>query len=288
MNCVPKIPINITVNNYKGDCNNCTFEYNYHDSACAAENKGDHIKLSYDIIPKPPVKFNNTSLDVEKVLIYSPSLHLYDGQKQSGEIMIIHKGYKHELTVSIPIKIDDSSNSLLDNIAVECGKTIIDEDSTAVLNIMNYNLSKFIDKSPYIYYNAGVSSECNTKSHVIVFGNSNSYITITNNNMNIIRALITYKDVFTSDSPYYKNTQGPISLSGNEKYIRCYSSNEIPSNLPPKEEIQEQNETKENFENFTNTNDIINDYGIHVNTIVITSLALFTGYIYLRNVITKN
>ena len=59
MKCISKIPINIRKKNYKGEINDYIFEYNYHDSACRAENKGDRIVLSYDRIPKPPVKLNN-------------------------------------------------------------------------------------------------------------------------------------------------------------------------------------------------------------------------------------
>ena len=285
MKCISKIPINITPKNYKGDCNNCKFEYNYHDSACTAENKGDHIILSYDRISKPPIKFNNQYFDVEKVIIYSPSLHLYDGKKQPGEIMILHKNNYDELVVCIPINVSDSSNTLLDDIAIECGKTIIEEDSSSVLNISNYNLSQFINKeTPYIYYNSDVSSECKMKSNVIVFGNANNHVTIKQNNLNIIRALVTFPIVSIYDTPFYKTTSKPIKMSGNENYTRCYLKSNLPVNLPPK---PEESKEKNTLEGFTNINDVIYENGIHVNTIIYTSLVLFAGYIYMHNVIMK-
>ena len=266
------------------------FEYGYHDSACRAENNGDHIALSYDRIPKPPVKINNIGLDVEKVLIYSPSLHLYDGQKQPGEIMIIHKSYQRELIVCIPITVSESSNTLLDEIAIECGKTIIEEDSSATLNINNYNLSQFIDnENTYIYYSSDVPSECKIKSDVIVFAKNNvNPCSITQNNLNIIRALVTFPIISVYDNVHFYSAKPPIKMSGNENYTRCYSESTLPGGLPSKpEEPKKETKDKNTLEGFTNIDDIIPENGIHVNTIIYTSLALFAGYVYIHNVLTK-
>ena len=99
----PKMPIDINMNNFKGECKNCEFTYNYQDSTCTAKNKGDVIELSYDVLTRPSAYFNKISLDVEKVLLYSPSLHKYEGVHEDGELIIYHKGINTKLMACIPI-----------------------------------------------------------------------------------------------------------------------------------------------------------------------------------------
>ena len=84
--------------------------------------------------------------------------------------------------------------------------------------------------------------------------------------------------------PFYKTTSKPIKMSGNENYTRCYLKSNLPVNLPPK---PEESKEKNTLEGFTNINDVIYENGIHVNTIIYTSLVLFAGYIYMHNVIMK-
>lgn len=279
----PKMPIDINMNNFKGECKNCEFTYNYQDSTCTAKNKGDVIELSYDVLTRPSAYFNKISLDVEKVLLYSPSLHKYEGVHEDGELIIYHKGINTKLMACIPIKIDDDKDEhpLIKDIITQCSKSIIELDSSAVLNIQNYNLSYFMTDNPYIYYNS-TTKTCNENINTIVFGNSHSFIPISKQNLNTIRALITYNNVIVyNNTPYYKFMDGAKKTPLNSNYVRCYESDKVPNNLPPVPETSIK-------EGFSCIDDIISDNNsININTILLTSLIVFGGMFYLREVITR-
>ena len=97
------------------DCSlKCLFKYNYpRVPATTITNNGNYLEISYD---KVQVKYNNSTLLVQGMRLYTPSLHTFDGVRADGELVINHMDMGISLLVCVPIVISsnktDASKSL--------------------------------------------------------------------------------------------------------------------------------------------------------------------------------
>lgn len=281
-------PINIKTSNKSGGCsNNCKFECDYHNSTCVANNKGTYLSLSYDKINKPPVKYNDISLDVNEIRIYSPSLHKYEGIEQDGEMVIIHKGNDTNLAVCVPIKINNNDNNAIFNeLLEECIRYVPDENNSSTLNLSDYNLNNFIPiNSPFISYSSKLPFDCNVYYNVIVFGNKTQYISVSTENLDALRKTIS-QETYNIDNTmkYFVNSTGAVKNKTNT-FIRCYSTNEIPTELPNPDN---DNTKTGDVEGFQILNTIIEDKNsIHIGYLIGGGLLLYGTYLYIKQVLKK-
>ena len=281
-------PINIKTSNKNGGCSdNCKLECDYHNSACIATNKGSYISLSYDKITKPPVKYNNISLDVNEIRIYSPSLHQYEGVNMDGEMVVIHKGNDSNLAVCIPIKINNEDNdNTLNELIDQCTTYVPNDGDTNTLTLNDYNLTSYIPVgSPYITYSSKLPFDCDKYYNVIVFGNKEHYIPATTLNIDTLRKTISSESYnIDNNMKYFVNSNGVLKNKTNT-FIRCYSNNEIPDNLPDKNSIDTKTGDIEGFEILNN---IIEDRNsIHIGYIIGGSIALYGLYLFMKQVLKK-
>jgi hypothetical protein len=278
-----QFPINLKLSNHRGNCSsNCKVECKYHNSSCIATNNGTYFSLSYDRVQIPPIKFNDVSLDVKEVRLYSPSLHKYEGIKEDGEMIILHKGNDMSVAICIPIKLNnDDKSSFLNEIIEKCGMYIQNEDETTTLNLSEYNLTNFIPmNSPFMNYSCNMPFDCNVIYDVIVFGNKNEYISINTENLNTIRACITsesYNNI--EDMNYFVNTGG-VTKKMSDTYIRCFNKNEIPDDIPSYEDSKE---------GFVNMSELIQEKNsFHVGYIFTTGVFFYGLYYFIDSLmITK-
>ena len=72
-------PMNISKSRWDNYCDEkCAYSFDYKTSGnCNVNNYGSYLQLSYDASNPPPVTFNGYTYYVEKIEIYSPSLHLF-------------------------------------------------------------------------------------------------------------------------------------------------------------------------------------------------------------------
>ncbi len=279
MSCNPTFPINISSNNSKGRCNNtCKLECNYHNSSCTAVNKDSYISLSYDTIKSPPIKFNDISLDVKEIRIYSPSLHTYNGVYESGELIIIHKNYDTNLVICIPIKKnEDNLNEQLNDIIDKSSKVIANPNEIALLNVVDYNLNNFVPlNAPYFFYTCNVPFDCDAVYNAIVFGNFQHYIPISNEKLEILRQLITEEsyNINTNDPVCFINADGIQKNMGNS-YIRCYHKDNMPD---------EMNKAYSSIEGFSNIESIVEESNtISFFTILLTLLGSYGLFLFMSN-----
>ena len=280
MTCNPTFPINIKVENSKGKCNTkCKLECKYHNSSCIAKNMEGYISLSYDQIPEPPIKYNDVSLDVKEIRIYSPSLHTYNGIHTDGEMLIIHKNHNTNLVVCIPIiKDDKNTNNNLNEIIEKCSSVIPNVNEESTLDLTDYNLSNFIPlNSLFFHYTCTVPFDCSQKYDAIVFGNVSEYISISLEKLEILRTIIA-EEVYdvNNNAVFFMNESGISDKIGNS-YVRCYKKDELP------EEVKQAYNITEGFSKVDINNFIEDASSIHIIYILGSIFGIYGFYWFISN-----
>lgn len=157
--------MNITQRSVYGRCNlKCSFSSKYEISNSSATNNDIYVSVSYDKQSMPPVVFNYQKYNVSTIKIYSPSLHLYDGAKVHGEIIIEHQPVTSGsvLNVCIPI-VQSSDNSkagqIVSQIIEKVSANAPSKGNTTKLNLDSFTLQNIIPNKPYFNYTnqAGVN-----------------------------------------------------------------------------------------------------------------------------------
>lgn len=216
--------INITQQNIYGNCDlKCSYSFNYNPSNSVATNKSVYISLSYEKGTSSPVTYNNQKYYVSTVNIYNNSLHMFDGNFVSSEIIIEHTPDLGGdlLYVCIPI-IKSQNNSLASNTLAEIIKTVVSnapaQGETTNLNMSNFNLNDIIPKKPFYAY-TGTNG---LQGQVIVFG-LNYAIALSSTIIDSLNKIIKQYPITISGGNLFFNKIGPNSktLSDDGIYISC-------------------------------------------------------------------
>lgn len=281
MKCEATFPINVKSSNQLGSCKvKCDLQCDYYNSVCVATNKETYISLSYEERAVPPVTFNGTSLYINEVRIYSPSLHKFENVTTDGEICIIHKGFQKNLVICIPIRKNGSDENLLNEIVEQSSTVIPNNNETSDLNLSDYNLSNFVPlNTPFIHYQCKVPFDCGPMYDVVVFGNRTDYVPIGDTHLEILQKLIRPEESYTPNDSmtYFVNEKGTVAKTGN-KYSICYFKKDLPSSIVSKYDEHK----KEGFVNMDSI--IIDDNSMHLGYILLFILASYGMYLYISEV----
>ncbi len=214
--------INISIQNIYGKCDlKCAYNFKYQESNLTATNNGVMISLNYDKSSVAPVTFNNQTYIVSKINIVSPSLHIFDGNKASGEILIEHAPEKggNTLIVCIPI-IQSGDATTASNLITQVINSVSSRaprsgESTNII-IQNFSLQNIVPLKPFFNYNYDTND-------YIVFG-TNYGIGLTQNTLNILNKIIKPFPLPLPGNNLFYNSKGP-NTSGTEVgdgiYISC-------------------------------------------------------------------
>jgi hypothetical protein len=215
--------INISYTNVYGNCDlKCSYNYKYNASNTVAKNQENFITLTYDKGTTVPVVYNNDNYYVSTITIYSQSIHKFDNNYTSGELVITHipeKGGK-SLYVCLPIitstDSSDASNILTGIIESVSTNAPRKNESTNV-NISNFNLNNIVPKKPFYAYNG-------TKGligHVIVFG-INYAIALNSNTLKKLTSIIKPFPISVEGDSVFYNNKGPNNTNIKDGiYISC-------------------------------------------------------------------
>jgi hypothetical protein len=260
--------MNIQLNKVTGRCDEkCMLKYNYTTSStCVASNYGSGtIVLTYDIISKNPVTFNNNEYNVLEIAIIFPSCHYYNGEPSTGEIVILHSSTTASKLLWICIPISNRSgtpNNLFNNILNNIASIHISELNSSELKLdEEYNLNSILQYKPFYYYNQG-------SADIISYGLKDS-IYITNDLAEVITSLVgvnSNNSMFGYSSSLFYNKNGPIKFDEDEIYIDCK-----PVNSSGKEEII----FKRDNNNNNNNNNSNNGTPINMTLIIILFIFIF-------------
>ena len=224
-NNLTKKPINISPKNVYGKCDlKCAYNFKYNQSNLTARNNGINISLTYDNSKVPPVIYNSEKYNVTQILLFSPSLHLFNDKKVDAEIIIGHTPEigGENLFVCVPItKSSESSEGsmLLSRIIAGVASNAPADSETTNLNLSEFSLNKIVPKSPFFSYSGNFN---NATANFIVFGQNNA-ISLNEQILGVLGSIIKPFNLPMIGDNLFINQTGSNSAThiGDGIYISC-------------------------------------------------------------------
>lgn len=220
--------IDISPKNVSGKCDlKCAYVFNYPESNLTAKNNGVVINLTPDESNVPPVLYNNEKYKVSKINIYSPSIHLFLGNKTQAELVVEHIPILggNTLYVCVPIIQSSDTNTattLLTEIIETVGKAAPSESDSVNINLAHFTLENIIPIKPFYSYTSNDTSSGKGGDY-IVFGKPSS-IPLTETTISILGKIISPFPIVTPGGKIFYNGNGPNSsgdISNQGIYISC-------------------------------------------------------------------
>jgi hypothetical protein len=213
--------INISPKNISGKCYlKCAYNFSYPESNSTAKNNNVMINLTLDNSSIAPVTYNSEKYTVSTVYITCPSLHTFNDNKVSAEIIIQHVPVKggQNLSVAIPI-ISSSESSTASNLITQIIQSVSTNaprnGESTNLNISGFTLQNIVPEKPYFSY-----TDTNNENW-IVFGMRDAIPLNSNTLSTLGQIIIPYQLTMTGGGLFF-NSNGPNS---NKKtsgiYISC-------------------------------------------------------------------
>jgi hypothetical protein len=224
-NNLTKKPINISPQNVYGKCDlKCAYNFKYNESSLTVKNNGVNISLTYDNSNVPPVLYNQEKYNVSKIMIFSPSLHLFNNNKVEAEVIVEHtpEAGGPNLFVCVPIiKSGDntSASTLLTQVISGTATNAPAANETTNLNLSGFTLDKIIPKKPFFSYSGTYS---NSTADFIVFG-KNYAIPLNDKVLSGLSSIIKPFPLPMLGDNLFLNAKGPNSggPAGGGIYISC-------------------------------------------------------------------
>jgi hypothetical protein len=212
--------ISITASNIVGRCDSkCSYSFKYSETNLTATNLNSLLRFEPES-SAPPVIYNREKYNLGNILIFSPSLHVFDNEKLQGEIIISHtpvKGGK-DLAVCIPLisSIDTSiSSKMITELINTVASNAPSAGSSTNLNISDFTLQKIVPRSPFYTHDGG-------PTQWIVFGKLDA-IPISSATITKLQKMIKPAPFPISGINLYYNSKGPVAgvQVGDGIYISC-------------------------------------------------------------------
>lgn len=224
-NNLTKKAINISPKNVYGKCDlKCIYNFKYKETNLTVKNNGINISMTCDNTNVPPVMYNEVKYNVSQIILFSPSLHLFNESKVDAELIIEHipDTGGENLFVCIPIiKSNDSStaSSLLTQVISGVATNAPAANETTTLNLSGFTLSKIVPKSPFFSYSGTYSD---STADFIVFG-KNYAIPLSEKVLTALGSIIKPFPLPMIGDNLFFNAKGPNSSGsvGDGIYISC-------------------------------------------------------------------
>jgi len=217
-------PIDISPKNVYGKCDlKCAYNFTYGGSNSTAKNNGVSISLTYDNSSVPPVIFNNHKYTVSKLNLYSPSLHLYTGNKANAEIIIEHVPVMGGENLYVCIPIVQSNNSsvasgLITQVIQNVSSNAPSNGDSTNLNLTGFTLQDVVPKKPYFNY---LNTTSGLSGDYLVFGKFEA-ISLSEETLATLGKIISQFPIDMTGGKLLYNPNGPNSDMANQGiYISC-------------------------------------------------------------------
>ena len=284
-------PIDIEPNKAK-PCNlKCSYHFNYNNSSCNVNNKGEYLSFRYDTPSTPPVEYNNSHYTVHEVRVYTPSLHKYDGDKADAEIVIVHAGAGKNLLVCVPLSQSNTksnSSETLKTILKEVKQRAPNHGESVSINMNNplFNLNSFVPHGiPFYAYKGTIPyPPCNGKYDYVVFDANDYTAGISQPALQALRKILTKNEITTKpkNNVYYNKHGNPTGEGKSDDiYIECNPTGEDGRVL------YESKLKSGTSDEGPDTTDILNNPFVKVAIGVVLSLIVFKGGKYIFNKLKK-
>lgn len=218
--------VNISKTQITNRCDlKCSYSYEYPDCNTTATNNGSMISLSYENGNKPPVTFNNLKYTVHKIDLFAPSIHLFNGSKVPGELIVTHipELGGPDLIVCIPMIQSGDGTSATDLITQVINNVSINaprKGESTNLNISNFSLQHIIPKKPFVFYTGTFN---NTTVDFLVFPIMYP-IPLTQTTLAKLSSIISSTAMSLKGGDLFLNMKGPnssVKFQNDDIYISC-------------------------------------------------------------------
>ena len=219
--------INISPQNIEGKCDvKCAYHFKYPQTNLTAKNDAIFISLTCDNTTIPPVEYNFEKYNVGKILIVTPSIHVFNHKHANAEILIEHEPVKGGPKLFVCIPINKSSNSttasnLLTEIIHDVSSNAPRDGETTTVNISNFTLDSIVPKKPFFSY-TGIDIN-KSVAEFVVFGIL-EYIPLSSDTLASLRQIVKAFPMPTPGKSLFFNSSGPNTAhaaTDNDIYISC-------------------------------------------------------------------
>lgn len=213
--------INISANNVSGKCDQkCAYSFKYANSNSTATNNGVTISITYDNSGVPPVTYNTEQYTVSRILLVSPSIHVFNNAVMPAEVVVEHHPVKggNQLNVCIPITISGdltSASALLTDVIKKAATNAPSEGDSTNLNMSNFSLQAIMPRKPYYAYVEG-------QNDWIVYGALEA-IPVASSTIKTLKQIIQPFPIPTPGENLFYNANGAVTgvPVGDGIYISC-------------------------------------------------------------------
>ena len=271
--------LNISSNNVYGQCDlKCAYSFSYSNSSCIVKNEGFSLSISYDSTNTPPVTYNNNKYLVHEVILFSPSIHLFNNVSTDAELVIYHYPVSggQPLYVSIPIVQSDSvseATTILTNIVETCASLAPSQGTSATVNIQNYSLQPIVPSQKPFY-----SYTDSSGNNWVVFGKEMS-LSLSKNTLDTVKQLIQPLNyVYCVEGPsvfYNEKGANTTDTQGSDIYIDCQPVSTSEETTITQQQQQQQDSSSSNF--FKNSQV---KYSFFIILFLLAFLLFFVGIYY--------
>jgi len=222
-------PVDISKDNVKVDClSKCVYNYKYPlNSVMIIKHESYFISVKPEtssISTSPPVTYNAEEYVVNNVVLFSPSVHLFNNLKVDAEIMIQHvSDIGKTLFVCIPVLKSSTTSLLLSQIISNTSSKAAGINDTATVNLSpSVSLDSLIPPGSFFTY-TGKYGEI--PSDFIAYGKSSSSVSISEGDLATLTEMIKAFPLPMLGGWLYENPKGANLTKGtNEIYIDCKST----------------------------------------------------------------
>ena len=268
--------INISMQNIQGKCDlKCAYNFKYQESNITAKNNGAFISLTYDNSSVSPVTYNTEKYNVSTIMITCPSIHIFNGSTEAGEIIIIHSPVKggNQLVVAIPIKLSSESSeasNLITEVIESISNNAPNQNESTNINISGFTLDKIVPSKPFFSYTNGFDW--------IVYSDLDA-IPLNTSILTTLGKIIKPFPIPTPGSGLFYNSSGPNTSSGSLEgiYISCQ-----PTGSSQEETDVEYSKNTVSYDlvNMLNNPNVAILFQVVIGCILFLILFLFLNYVY--------
>jgi hypothetical protein len=216
--------INISPKNVEGKCDvKCSYHFKYPQTNLTAKNDAIFISLTCDNSTIPPVEYNFEKYNVGKILIVTPSIHLFDNKVANAEMLIEHEPVKGGPKLFVCIPINKSANSttashILTEIIQDVSTNAPRDGETTTISLYNFTLDSIVPKKPFFSY-TGMDIH-KSIAEFVVFGLMES-IPLSSDTLSSLSKIIKAFPVNTPGAALFFNSSGPNIKHDDGIYISC-------------------------------------------------------------------
>ena len=204
----------------------CNYKFSYALSDCQLMNQGDYLQIQTST-DNNDITFNNSPYSLKETRLYQPSLHTFNGEHLTAELIIHQISGGNNLLVCIPVTITNGKSASVDFFHAFLPYAPQKKGTKTTVNVTNWSLNNVIPQGKYYFYQGTAPfPPCTGTYNIIVFDKAVA-AQVSQDDMAHLTAVVAKNQLSTHApaSGVYSNSTGTITqgVDSNDIYIDCQS-----------------------------------------------------------------